>query len=77
MRRDEIRIVAGDHQHRHAIIVGLVNRHGRVLNSDGAVQQREHRLAFGLGVTVRHGHGRLFMQRGDELRHLDSADCRN
>ncbi len=70
MRRDKIRVVAGDHQHRHSVIVSLINRHRRVLNSNGAVQQRQHRLAFGLGITVSHGHRRFFMESGDELRHL-------
>ena len=41
-----------------------------MLNSNRAVQQRKHRLAFRLSVAVSHGHGRLLMQRRDELRCL-------
>ena len=40
-----------------------------MLNADGAMQHRQYRLAFRLGVTVRHGDSRFFMQRGDPLGH--------
>ena len=69
MSRNEIHVVARQHDNRHAIVIGLVNGHGRVLDSDGAMQQGQHWLAFRLGVAVRHGDCRLFMQRGDPLRH--------
>jgi len=70
VRGNEVRIITGDHQDRHTVIVGLVHGHGPVLNSNGAVQQRQHGFALGLGVSMRHGYRRLLVQRGDELRHL-------
>ena len=63
-------VVAHDHIYRHAVGVGVVNRHGGVLQSHGAVEQRHHRAAFNLVITVRHGDGRLFVAAGQKLRHL-------
>src|SRR5665213_1918869 len=41
-----------------------------MLQSDGAVQQSEHRLALGLRVTMGHRDGGFFVQGRDELRHF-------
>ena len=62
--------VAGDDEHRHAIGVGVVDRHRRVLEADVAVHEREHRLAFDLGVAVRHRDRRLLMAARQQLRRL-------
>jgi hypothetical protein len=62
-------VVAGEDVDRHAIAVGVVDRHRRVLDADGAVAEHGHRLAFDLEVAVRHRHRRLFVQAGEELRH--------
>ena len=62
--------VAGDDEHRNAIGVGVVDRHRRVLQTDVAVHDRQHRLAFDLGVAVRHGDRRLLVAARQQLRHL-------
>src|SRR5690242_10296862 len=62
-----IQIVANDDVNRHAIAVTVVDRHGCVLQSDGAVGEYAQRLAFNLGVTMGHGDRRLFMAAGDEF----------
>ena len=78
--------VAGQDVDRHAVAVGVVDRHRRVLHADRAVTQRRHRLALGLEVAVGHRHRRLFVQAGDELgrcvaavvddRLVDAAEAR-
>ena len=52
---------------RHAIGPGLEERHRRVEQADGAVNDDQHRLAGGLGVAVRHGDGRFLVQAGEQL----------
>ncbi len=69
VRGDEAEIASGDQQRRRLVVVGLVDRHRRVLDADRPVQQRAHRLAGRLPVAMRHRHRRLLVQRGDELRH--------
>ena len=59
--------VAGDDVDRRAVAKGVVNRHGRVLQPDGAVYGNRRGLAFHLAVTVRHRDGRLLMAAGNEL----------
>ena len=46
--------VADHHEDRHAVASGVVERHRGVLQADRAVRQRQHRLAFDLGIAVRH-----------------------
>ena len=65
-----IGVVADDHIDGHAIAVGVVNGHGCMLQTDVAMDQRHHRLAFDLGVAVRHGHGRLFVTGRQKLGHF-------
>ncbi len=65
--------VAGEDVDRHAVAVGVVDRHRRVLQADRAVGEDRHRLPFHLEVAVGHGHRRLFMAAGDELRHRVAA----
>ena len=60
--------VAGEHVHRDAVAVGVVDRHRGVLQADRAVAQHGHRLTLGLEVGVRHRDRRLLVQAGDELR---------
>ena len=59
--------VADDDVNRHAVTIGVVDRHGGVLQSDRAVGEYAQRLALNLGVAVAHGDRRLFMATGDEL----------
>jgi hypothetical protein len=63
-----VEAVADDHEHRHAVTPGVVQRHRSVLQADGAVRHYRHRLAARLGVAVRHAHRRLFVQTGEQLR---------
>ena len=65
-----VEIVAADHDHRHAVAPGVVDRHRRVLRADRAVAQRHHRLAGDLEVAVPHGDADFLMRHGEELRHL-------
>ena len=65
--------VAENNVHRHAVRVGVVDRHRRVLQADGAVRQHHQRLAFDLEVAVRHRHRRFFVAAGDQLRSLVAA----
>ena len=65
-----VKIVAADQDDGHAVGPGVVHRHGRMLQADGAVHQRHLRLAGGLEVAVAHRHRRLLVHAGDELRHL-------
>ena len=58
-----------NHVDRHPVGVSVINRHGRVLQADGAMEQGHHRFAFDLGVAVRHGDRGLFVEAGEELRH--------
>ena len=69
----QIQRVAEDDEHRHAIAPGVVNRHGSVLQSDSPMRQDKKRLAFDLGVAMRHCHRRFLMAAGDELGTLISA----
>ena len=52
---------------RHAVAPGIVERHRGVLQADHAVAHHRHRLAFDLGVAVRHGDRDLLMRTGEDL----------
>ena len=65
-----IGVVAHNHIDRHPIAIGVINGHGCVLQTDVAMDQRHHRLAFDLGVPVGHGDGRLFVAAGQKLGHF-------
>ena len=53
--------------------VGVVDRHGGVLQADGAVRHDHHRLAFDLGVAVRHGDRGFFVAAGEQFGILVAA----
>ena len=59
-----VRIVADKDDYGHAVAVGAVDGHGRVLQPHRAVHVGSHGLAFDLGVTVGHGDGSLFVKAG-------------
>ena len=59
--------VAEDHVHGHAIAVGVVDRHGRVLQAHGAMREYGQRLALDLGVAVGHADRRFLVAAGEEL----------
>ena len=71
MRRVER--VPDDDEHRHAVAVRVVDRHRRMLQADRAVRKHAERLAFDLGVAVRHRDRGFFVAAGDELRLLVAA----
>ena len=68
-----VELVATDHDHRHAVAPGVVDGHAGVLQADGAVAQRQQRLAGDLEVAVRHGHRRFLVHAGEELGHAVAA----
>ena len=49
------------HVDRHAVAPRIVERHRGVLQADSAVRQNQHRLAFDLGIAIRHGDRCFFM----------------
>ena len=59
--------VAEDDVDGHAVGVGVVDRHRRVLEAHGSVRHHQHRLAGDLGVAVRHGDRRFLVTAGQEL----------
>ncbi len=71
---------------RDAVAPGVVQRHAGMLEPDGAVAHHRHRLAFHLGVALRHVDGDLLVRAGEDfgLRVLsvvdegfvDAAECR-
>ena len=50
-----------DDEDRHAVDIGVVDRHAGVQQPDQIVQDHRHRLAGGLGVAVRDLHGDLLV----------------
>jgi hypothetical protein len=71
--RRRIEVVAADHDHRHTVAPGVVDRHRRVLQAHGAVAERHQRLAGNLEVAVAHRDGGFLVHAGEELRHLVAA----
>ena len=59
--------VADHHVDGHAIGKGVVDRHRRMLQADGAMGHDHHRLALDLGVAVCHRHRRLLVAARQEL----------
>ena len=68
-RRALVRLhdVAADHDDRHAVAPGVVHRHGGVLQADDAVTRHRDRLAFDLGVALRHVDGDVLVHAGDDF----------
>ena len=62
--------VAGHHDHGSAVAPGVVDAHCGVLQTDGAVAQRDRRLACDLEIAMRHCGGGFLMHRRDQLRLL-------
>ena len=65
-----VQVVADHHVNRHAVAIGVVNRHRRMLEPHGAMRKHAQRLALNLRVAVGHRHRLLFMKTSDELRIL-------
>ena len=59
--------IAAEDQNRHAVAPGIVHRHGGMLQADDAVAGHRHRLAFDLGVALRHVDGDVLVHAGDDL----------
>ena len=68
-----VEIVAAHDDDRHAVAPCVVDRHAGVLQADGAMDQRQQRLAGDLEVAVRHADGGFLVRAGEELRHLVAA----
>jgi hypothetical protein len=60
--------VADHHVHRHPVAPGIVQRHAGVLQADRAVADHGDRLAFDLGVALRHVDGDLLVRAGEDFR---------
>ncbi len=65
-----IEIIAAHDDDRYPIAPGVVDRHGGVLQTDGAMDERQQRLARHLEIAVPHGHCGFLMHAGEEFRHL-------
>ena len=61
---------ARHHEYRYAVAISVIDRHRCMLDSDGAMQQCQHRLVLDLGIAVRHRDGVLFVRAGQELGHF-------
>jgi len=59
--------VAAHDDDRHPVAVGVVDRHGRVLQSDGAMHHHRQRGVSGLGVAMGHGHPDLLVGDSQQL----------
>jgi hypothetical protein len=59
--------VATEHDDGHAVHPGVVDGHGAMLNAHRAMHEDRHRFARRLGITMRHGDRRFFMQAGQQL----------
>ena len=60
--------VAAHNKNRDAVAPGVVDRHGGVLQADHAVTRHRHRLAFDLGVALRHMNSDVLVHAGDDFR---------
>ena len=63
-----VEIGAAHQQNGCAIAPGVVDRHGGVLEADGAVAEHHLRLASDLEIAVRHRDRGFLVHAGDELR---------
>ena len=61
------------HDHRHAVAPGVVNRHRRMLQADHAVNHARHGFARHLGVAMRHAYRPFLMAAHDHFRRLVAA----
>ncbi len=59
--------IAAEDQNRDAVAPGIVHRHGGMLQADDAVAGHRHRLAFDLGVALRHVDRDILVHAGDDL----------
>ena len=59
--------IAAEHDDRHAIAPSVVHRHRGVLQTDRAVTRHGKRLAFDLGVALRHMDGDVLVHAGDDF----------
>ena len=63
-----IRDVARNDDHRRLVAIGVINRHGRMLDPNRPVCRGEHRLALDLGVAVGHRHRGFLVHARNEFR---------
>src|SRR2546427_2283879 len=66
MGLDESFVAACNHENGSPIIIGLINRHCRMLDTDRAMQESNHRFTFGFAVTVSHCHCGFFVESRSE-----------
>ena len=62
-----VQVVADHDVNRHAVAVGVVDGHCRMLQPHCAVGEDAQRLAFNLGVAVGHADRRFFVAAGDKF----------
>src|SRR5262245_44070108 len=56
-----------EHQHRHAVDVGVEYRHAGVLQTNHVVADGDHRFVFRFSVTVSDSNGNLFVMAEDHF----------
>ncbi len=61
----DVRKTARHHEDGHPVGIGVVDRHGAVLQTNGRVHHAGHGLALDFGVAVSHRHGSLFVHGAD------------
>ena len=68
-----VKMVAGEQDHRRAVAPGVVDRHGRMLQSHRAVAEHAQRPSGDLVIAMRHRGCLLFMNAGQQFRGLIAA----
>ena len=58
---------AAEHHHRHAVDVGVENRHAGMLQTDHVVDDGDHRFVLRLGVAMSDGHRDFFVMAEDHF----------
>src|SRR5262245_53464055 len=61
------------HDDRNTIAPGVVDRHSRMLKTDGPMAEHQQRLTGNLEIAVRHRHVRFLMRASQKLRFLVAA----
>ncbi len=58
---------AAEHHHRHAVDVGVEDRHAGMLQTDHVVHDGDHRFVFRLGVAMGDGDRDFFVMAEDHF----------
>ena len=65
--------IANDHVDGRLVAIGVVQRHGGVLQADRGLRHHRHRLALDLHIAMRHGHGDFLVGATEQFRRLVAA----